>query len=98
MAAIGAERVALVDAHDAHFAWMLGEIPAFTELRLPSNGVDAPAILRMLRQMARKLTQAGCQGSWLIVSGNAVVGLCGYKHPPLADGTVEIGYGIAKGH
>jgi RimJ/RimL family protein N-acetyltransferase len=96
MAVIGADNVALVEALDTHFAWMLGEIPAFAGLRLPPDGVDSPGILRLLREMTRNLAQAGCKGSWLITAGNEVVGLCGYKHPPSQDGTVEIGYGIAQ--
>ncbi|HTP75387.1 MAG TPA: GNAT family protein [Rhizomicrobium sp.] len=88
----------LVEAVDAHFAWMLGEVPApFPGLKLPHDGVDSPGILRLLRQMTRRLNEAGCRGSWLIVAGNEVVGLCGYKQPPTDDGTVEIGYGIASG-
>lgn len=97
MAVIAAEKVALVEALDAHFAWMLGEIPPFTDLRLPPEGVDSPAILRLLREMNRRLVEAGCQGSWLIVVDDEVVGLCGYKHPSSREGKVEIGYGIAKG-
>ena len=97
MAVIEAEKIALIDAQDQHFAWMLGEIPTSDRLRLPLAGVDAPAILRLLREMARQVAHAGCQGSWLIVAGDEVVGLCGYKHPPTADGKVEIGYGIARG-
>lgn|SRR5512135_2147044 len=97
MAVIEAEEIALVEAQDQHFAWMLGEIPAFGELRLPLAGIDAPAILRLLREMAKRLAQSGHQGSWLIVAGDEVVGLCGYKNPPSADGKVEIGYGVAQG-
>ena len=97
MAVIEAEKIALIEAQDQHFAWMLGETPAFGQLRLPLAGVDAPAILRLLREMARRLDRAGCHGSWLIVAGGEVVGLCGYKNPPSADGKVEIGYGIANG-
>lgn len=78
---------------------MLGEIPApFPDLCLPNDGVDTPAILRLLRDMTQRLSDAGCCGSWLIVAQNEVVGLCGYKQPPSADGKVEIGYGIALGH
>ena len=97
MAVIEAEKIALVEAEDRHFAWMLGEIPAFGDLQLPLAGVDAPAILRLLREMAKRLARAECQGSWLIVAGGEVVGLCGYKNPPSSDGKVEIGYGIARG-
>jgi RimJ/RimL family protein N-acetyltransferase len=98
MAATEAESGTLVEAEDAHYAWMLGEIPApFPHLRLPHDGVDSPGILRLLRAMTNRLADAGCRGSWLIVAENEVVGLCGYKQPPSADGKVEIGYGVARG-
>ena len=98
MAATEAEHGTLVEAVDAHYAWMLGEIPApFSNLRLPPDGVDSPGVLRLLRGMTKRLEDAGCRGSWLIVAGSEVVGLCGYKQPPSQDGKVEIGYGIAMG-
>jgi len=98
MAVTAVEPVSLVEALDSHFAWMLGETPSpVVGLRLPSNGVDTPEMLRLLRAMNVRLREAGCQGNWLILAGNEVVGLCGYKRPPLRDGRVEIGYGIAKG-
>lgn len=98
MAVIEAEHTTLVEAVDAHFAWMLGEIAtSFPHLRLPRDGVDSPGILRLLRDMNSRMKEAGCRGSWLIVAGNEVVGLCSYKQPPSEDGRVEIGYGIAAG-
>jgi RimJ/RimL family protein N-acetyltransferase len=98
MPAIAAETVTLVAARDTHFAWLLGEATApVGDLRLPPDGVDSPEILRLLRGMTAKLRQAGCEGSWLIVADDEVVGLCGFKQPPSQDGKVEIGYGISKG-
>jgi RimJ/RimL family protein N-acetyltransferase len=98
MAVIEAEHTTLVEAVDAHFAWMLGEISApFPHLRLPPDGVDSPAILRLLRGMNSRMKEARCRGCWLIVADNEVVGLCSYKQPPTEDGKVEIGYGIAAG-
>jgi RimJ/RimL family protein N-acetyltransferase len=98
MSVIAAETITLVPALDAHFAWMLGETTTpISGLRLPPGGVDSPEVLMILRAMSEKLRTAGCEGSWLIVAGDEVVGLCGYKLPPLADGKVEIGYGVARG-
>ena len=98
MAITGVESVSLVEALDSHFAWMLSETTApVYALRLPPDGVDSPEMLRLLRAMTARLRSAGCQGSWLIVAGGEVVGLCGYKLPPGNDGKVEIGYGIARG-
>jgi len=98
MAAIAAEDTRLIEAVDAHFAWMLGEIPApFPNLRLPPGGVDSHGIIRLLRDMTARMRKEGCHGSWLIVAGDEVVGLCSYKQPRSNDGKVEIGYGIAAG-
>jgi RimJ/RimL family protein N-acetyltransferase len=98
MAVIAVEPITLVAALDVHFAWMLGETAAPMDgLRLPPDGVDAPEMLRVLRAMSARLRDARCEGSWLIVAGDEVVGLCGYKLPPSDDGKVEIGYGIARG-
>jgi len=97
MAAIEAKGAVLVEASDAHFAWMLGEAPAPAQgWRLPADGVDSPQTLRLLRSMSRRTREAGCRGSWLVVTNNQVVGLCGYKQPPDGSGKVEIGYGIAE--
>lgn len=73
---------------------MLGEGPAPDGLALAPGGVDTPEILKLLRRMTRRVHAAGSRGSWMIVGGNEVVGLCSYKQPP-KDGQVEIGYGVA---
>ena len=88
----------LLPAGDADFAWLLGETPAPTRsgLTLPPGGVDDPAVLALLRTMTARVLAAHDRGSWLVVDGNEVVGLCSYKRPPAADGGVEIGYGIAE--
>jgi RimJ/RimL family protein N-acetyltransferase len=49
----------------------------------------------MLRRLVARLHDAGSEGHWLILNGDEVVGLCGYKSPPDDMRTVEIGYGIA---
>lgn len=84
----------LLPAEDAHFRWMLGRGEGPSGLSLPPGGVDAPEILRIVRQMTHRLHEAGCRASWLMLYGNEVVGLCSYKQPP-KDGAVEIGYGVA---
>jgi RimJ/RimL family protein N-acetyltransferase len=48
----------------------------------------------MLRGVARRLRAHGL-ALWMIVADGEVVGLCSYKDAPTADGSVEIGYGIA---
>jgi RimJ/RimL family protein N-acetyltransferase len=75
----------LVEVSDSDFDWMLGIGQGREGLSLPPDGVEAPAVLQILRTMPR---------TWMIVRDGEVVGLCSYKRPP-ADGRVEIGYGIA---
>jgi len=84
----------LIEATDAHFAWMLAGEGTFDGLHLPDGGVDRPAILKYLRRVAEDLRTQHGPGSWLVVADGVVAGLCGYKHRPTADGAVEIGYGI----
>jgi RimJ/RimL family protein N-acetyltransferase len=81
--------IVLIEATDAHFAWMLGAGSPPAALRLPPGGVDTRFILEKLRGAA------GYATSWMIVTDGEVVGLCSYKRPPGADGAVEIGFGIA---
>jgi RimJ/RimL family protein N-acetyltransferase len=82
----------LLPATDAHFAWMLGEAAPPGDLRLPQGHVDEPWVLKWLR---RTLPKLGGYGSWLMDADSEVVGMCSYKAPPNAAGTVEIGYGVA---
>ena len=90
MAATEADAVTLIETTDAHFAWMMGQGPApSAALRLPRGGVEPPDVLNIVRGMA---------ANWMIVVDNEVVGLCSYKKAPDADGTVDIGYGIAEDH
>ena len=82
----------LVEAMDAHFAWMLDEGPPPDRLSLPPGGIDEAWVLRWLR---RNLARFGQPGNWLVVADGEVVGLCSHKTGPNADGAVEIGYGVA---
>lgn len=86
----------LLAVTDAHFRWMLGKQDAPSPgLTLPPGGVDGAETLQIVRRMTQRLRRAGSRGSWMIVSGDEVVGLCGYKQAP-KDGVVEIGYGVAS--
>ncbi len=84
----------MIEICDSDFEWMLGIVQEREGLRLPPGGVDEPVILRIVREMTKRLYAAGCSGSWMIVRDGEVVGLCSYKRPP-ADGRVEIGYSTA---
>ena len=87
----------LVDAHDVDFAWMLDGPQAHSTRgwRLAPGGIDAPEVVGWVRRLTASVRAAHDRGSWLIVEGSEVVGHCGYKHAPDADGAVEIGYGVA---
>jgi RimJ/RimL family protein N-acetyltransferase len=82
----------LIEAADAHFAWMLGEATRPDGLELPEGGVESPGVLRWLR---RGIADAATPSCWLIVADSEVVGLCSFKGAPDADGYAEIGYGVA---
>ena len=84
--------IELIEATEAHFAWLLGgpNGGAFAGLVQPDGGVDRPEILTLLRDIAAR--QGGFM--WLIVCEGEVCGLCGYMKPP-SQGRAEIGYGVA---
>lgn len=86
--------IALIEAADADFEWMLRGRGVRNGLRLPDGGVDDPAVLLIVRAMTARLHNAGIRASWMAVSDGEVVGLCSYRRPPAA-GRVEIGYGVA---
>jgi RimJ/RimL family protein N-acetyltransferase len=88
----GLTGLSLIAATDAHFAWLLGEVDAPDQLRLPPSGIDQPWVYGWLRGT---LPALGEHGSWLMVADGEAVGLCSYKAPPGAAGDVEIGYGVA---
>jgi RimJ/RimL family protein N-acetyltransferase len=84
-------RVRLVAVTEAAFRWMLGRGDAVDELQLPEGGVDEAETIEHVRRLAERQDY---DGSWMIVAGGEVVGLCGYHGPPVA-GIVEIGYNVA---
>lgn len=85
----------LVPGSDPLYAWMLGEPPPATGLRLPPGGVAERAVLELLRKATAEVRAAHGGGDWLIVEDDEVVGLCSLKAPADVDGKIEIGYGIA---
>ena len=88
--------VALVEASDADFGWLLGEPRSVgARLRVPPGGVDEPGVLRHVRRLTARLLERDARTSWMIVDGDEVVGLCGFKDVPSALAEVEIGYGVA---
>jgi RimJ/RimL family protein N-acetyltransferase len=84
----------LIEATDADFAALIdGNAPG--RLKLPDGGLESPDVLRMLRDVARRVREDFSPAAWIIVEDEAVVGLCSLKNAPGADGVVEIGYGVA---
>ena len=85
--------LALIEATDAHYAWMLGEAPEPERLALAPGGIDEGWVIRWLR---RNLARFGPGSAWLMLVGREVVGLCSHKTAPNEAGEVEIGYGVAE--
>jgi RimJ/RimL family protein N-acetyltransferase len=87
----------LVELTDDDFAAMVRGDPSVRPgLAQPPGGVDEPAVLAHLRELAAKLHRDGYAGGhWMMVADGEVVGLCGIKAPPSREGEIEIGYGVA---
>ena len=94
-----ARDTALRDATDEDFAALSrGDASIAGGLRVPRGGVDHPAVVDHVREIAARVRAESFRGGhWLVVAGGEVVGLIGYKHVARSDGEVEIGYGIAPG-
>jgi RimJ/RimL family protein N-acetyltransferase len=64
----------------------------------PPQFLDAPALEFTRARLAAGLEQAGWWMYFILLPGvgprPTLVGTAGYKGPPSADGTVELGYGI----
>jgi RimJ/RimL family protein N-acetyltransferase len=84
--------VALLEATDAHFAWMLDEGPPCAGLTLPPGGIETPLVLTWLRNGLEATPKPNC---WLMVEAGEVVGAISFKGAIDAAGAVEIGYGVA---
>ncbi|HEX3464624.1 MAG TPA: GNAT family N-acetyltransferase [Candidatus Elarobacter sp.] len=96
-AATTAGDTSLRDACDDDFAALIrGDATLSDGLAVPPGGVDDAAVLGHIRGMAARVRGGAFRGGhWLIVARGEVVGSIGYKHLPLPNGEVEIGYGIA---
>ena len=68
----------------------------------PPDLLDEPALRFTLGRLGAGLEQAGWWMYFVILpdaeGGRTLVGSAGYKGPPSADGTVEVGYGIVGDH
>jgi RimJ/RimL family protein N-acetyltransferase len=69
----------------------------------PPDLLDSPALEYMLARMVEDPARAHWWLHFAVLRGRRaedgiLVGTAGYKGPPLADGTVEIGYSIVSDH
>ena len=88
-------RTEIADVSDGDFEWMLRAGPeARNGLILPPGGLGDGAMLRHVRALTKAQHDAGFRGSWMMLAGGEVVGLCGFHRAPV-DGVVELGYGTA---
>jgi RimJ/RimL family protein N-acetyltransferase len=68
----------------------------------PPEYLDAPSLVYTLDRLA----EDPANGDWWLhfivlkgtPGGRTLIGSAGYKGPPSADGTVEVGYGIVRDH
>jgi RimJ/RimL family protein N-acetyltransferase len=90
----------LIPATSAHFDWaMAGDesAPFADALRLPPGGLGSPEVLAWAKRSAAIVEEAiHAPGGWMIVEGDEVIGMIGFKGPP-CRGVVEIGYGVVEG-
>lgn len=73
-------------------ALLLGRAPR--NFTLADTDIAPPEILRMLADLAARISEDFSPSSWLIVEAGEVVGLCSVTRPP-RQGVLDIGYGIA---
>jgi RimJ/RimL family protein N-acetyltransferase len=85
---------AALDGPDALAAALDAVVPA----GWPPQFLDAPALEFTLARLDAGLEQAGWWMYFILLPGDGarptLIGSAGYKGPPSADGTVELGYGI----
>jgi RimJ/RimL family protein N-acetyltransferase len=88
-------RTEIVELSDGDFDWMLrGGSEARNGYTLAPGGLGDAEMLRHVRTLTKAQHDAGFRGSWMMLAGREVVGLCGFHRAPV-DGVVELGYGTA---
>jgi ribosomal-protein-alanine N-acetyltransferase len=87
---------AALDGQRALAAALGAHVPA----TWPPEFLDPPALKYTLARLGEGPDQAGWWLHFVVLargdSGRLLIGSAGYKGPPSADGTVEIGYGIVR--
>ena len=89
----------LIPATAAHFDWAAAgdeSAPFAGAIRLPPGGLESPQVLAWAKRIAAIVEDSThAPGGWLIVDGDEVVGMIGFKGAP-QRGVVEIGYGVVE--
>ena len=82
----------LLPMTDAHFAWLLGDIPTPVDApRLPEGGIADAEIVDLLRGVAKEV---GGEAAWMMVVDGEGVGMISVKERDV-KGRWDIGYGVA---
>lgn len=84
----------LIATEDADLLWFQGRGWGRPGLQLAPGGLDTPEMLRVVRRMFGVVREVHGRGTYMVVDGDEVVGLCSYKRPP-RHGEVDIGYVVA---
>ena len=75
---------------------------AFVPPTWPPEYLDVPALKFTLDRLEEGPAQAGWWLHFVVLArgaaGRTLIGSAGYKGPPSADGTLEVGYGIVRDH
>lgn len=80
---------------DHDFAWLLAPEPRADGLRLCTDGFAPDAVVAMLRDITARLAEQDSRPlAWLVVEDDEIVGMASFTRRG-ADGSYEIGYGIA---
>jgi RimJ/RimL family protein N-acetyltransferase len=88
---------AALDGERALEACLGASVPA----SWPPEFLDPPSLMFVLDRLAEGPEQAGWWLHFIVLqhpAGRTLIGSAGYKGPPSADGTVEVGYGIVRDH
>ena len=90
-----AATLASLDAEEVSGDRLAGHLGVAAPPTWPPEHNDASTRDWMRSLLAEHPDEPG-YGFWYIVAGGRLVGMCGYKGPPDATGTVEIGYSVIE--
>lgn len=87
----------LVPAHPAHIETPSPALAAGVARHYPDAGEGLAHLAAILAIMGATLRPAPWADWWALADDGTIVGLCGFKAAPDADGMVEIAYGSFPG-